>query len=88
LRDGTMLLGTGITSKSDLPGNPILQVEYHQCDKCGVEFKLYFRHASPDMDKALEAIARKLGNNGHEDLCFGCQNPQPAEQLVMPFVLK
>ncbi len=83
-----MLLGTGITAKSNLPGNPILSVEYHQCDQCGVEFKLYFRHKTDELVKALEEISRKLGQNGHEDLCFGCQNPVPSEQLVMPFALK
>jgi len=83
-----MILGVGITSKSELPGNPVLTVEYHQCDKCGSEFKLYYRHKCAELDEAITEVGRKLGHNGKDDLCFGCQNPAPSEQLVMPFALK
>ncbi len=81
-----MIMGIGITGKSDLPGNPVITVEYHQCDKCDIEFKLYYRHKT-DMEEALVEVARKMANNGKEDLCFNCSNPTPAEQLIMPFAL-
>ena len=75
-----MLLGIGITAKSHLPGNPVLSVEYHQCDKCGAEFRLYFKSKN-DMDSAIAEIGRKLTyKNG--DLCYNCKNPI-MEQLVM-----
>jgi len=83
-----MLLGVGITGKTALPGNPVLSTEYHRCDKCGAEFKLYYR-SKKDLDEAVVEIGKKLGGNGHgEDLCFNCQMPVPANQLVLPFELK
>ena len=78
------LLGLGITSKSNLAGNPTLYVEYHQCDRCGVEFRLYFKSAK-GMEEALVEIAKKLGSNGKEDLCFTCRSSVPADQMILSF---
>lgn len=82
-----MLLGIGITGKSDLPGNPVVSVEYHRCDRCSCEFRLYYKSKS-DLTEAIEQIGKKLGNNWGEDLCFNCQMPVPVGQLAMPFDLK
>ena len=77
------LLGVGIIAKSNLAGNPTLYVEYHQCDRCGAEFRLYFKTAK-DLGEALVEISKKVGSNGKEDLCYSCMNQVPADQMVLP----
>jgi len=76
------LIGVGITAKSNLPGNPTLYVEYHRCDRCGTEFRLYFKTAK-ELKEALDAISERLGSNGKEDLCYSCMNQVPADQMVL-----
>lgn len=78
------LLGVGITAKTDLAGKPTLYVEYHRCDKCGAEFRLYFR-TEKDLREALVEIEKKLGSNGTEDLCYSCRSLVPADQMIIPF---
>jgi len=78
------LLGVGITARSTLAGNPTLYVEYHQCDRCGTEFRLYFK-TTKDLEEALVEISKKLGSNEKEDLCFSCMNTVPADQMIMSF---
>lgn len=76
------LLGLGITAKSKLAGTPTLYVEYHRCDRCGVEFRLYFR-SEKNLRDALGEISKKLGGNGKEDLCYLCMSGVPADQMVL-----
>ena len=78
------LLGVGITAKSNLAGKPTVYVEYHQCDRCKAEFRLYFR-TTMDMKEALMEISKRLSSNGKEDLCFSCMNQVPADQMVLAF---
>ena len=75
-------MGVGITAKSNLAGNPTLYVEYHQCDQCGAEFRLYFKTAK-DLGEALVEIAKKMGFNGKEDLCYSCMSKVPADQMIL-----
>lgn len=77
-----MLLGVGVTSKSDLLGNPVITVEYHRCDRCDREFKVYFKNKK-DLSEALSELAKKLIENGKEDLCLNCLYPVEAEQMAM-----
>jgi len=76
------LLGIALT-KSD-KGDGSLYVEYHQCSKCGAEYRVYMR--SPQtVEEAFQTIAKRLGNGpGETDLCFNCQNGVIADQIAMP----
>jgi hypothetical protein len=77
------LIGLGITGKST-PASPVLYVEYHKCDKCGCEYRVYYR-SHKSLSEAILEIGRKLGRNGHGDLCFNCEHQIASNQLVMPF---
>ena len=76
-----MLLGTAIVKK-DKAGS--LYVEYHQCDKCNAEYRLYFRAEKMD-EEAFQEMAKRLGNKVNEkDLCFNCQNQVIGDQVMLP----
>lgn len=76
------VLGVGITAKSNLAGNPTVCVEYHECNRCGAEFRIYFKTAK-DLEGAVTEIARQLSSNGKEDLCHSCMSAVPADQMLM-----
>lgn len=74
------LLGLGVTGKVKETGG-VYFVEYHQCDKCNTEFKIYFK-SNKALQEAMPLIAQILGNSD-EDLCFTCQSEVPADQMIM-----
>lgn len=77
------LLGAAITKK-DKKGKGSLFVEYHECDACGAEYRLYFR-SEEKVEDAFQALAKRMGNKpGQEDLCFNCQNKIIADQPRLP----
>lgn len=76
------LLGLAITKK--LKGTGTIHVEYHRCDRCGAEYRLYMK-SEQEVEEAFQTIARRLGNKPSEqDLCFNCQNQVIADQVMMP----
>ncbi len=81
------VLGVGITVESKLAGNTTAYVEYHRCDRCGTEFRLYFK-TEKDLKETLEQIrniekGREIACKGREDLCHSCMSRVPADQLVL-----
>ena len=77
------LLGLAITKKEKEAGT--VYVEYHLCDKCGGEYRVYLK--SPQgVEEAFQELAKRLGNKPHEqDLCFNCQNQVIGQQAVLSF---
>ncbi len=76
-----MLLGTAITLKDK---NGTIYVEYHQCDKCQAEYRVYLK-SSGSVEEAFQTIAKMLGNKaGETDLCFHCQNQVINTQVMLP----
>ena len=76
-----MLLGVAINLKGK---EGTLYVEYHKCDECDAEYRLYFKNAGT-VEEAFQAIARMLGNKPQQqDLCFNCQNHVIGEQVMLP----
>ena len=76
------LLGLAITKSDKEEGT--LYVEYHQCEKCAAEYRIYMR--SPQgVEEAFQELAKRLGNKpGAEDLCFNCQNQVIVDQMMLP----
>lgn len=81
-RDEMSLLGLAITLKSKDEGT--VYVEYHKCDRCGGEYRVYLK--SPrNVEDAFKDIANRMGNKpGEEDLCFNCQRGVIADQPMLP----
>lgn len=79
------LLGLAIVREDKGVGT--LYVEYHRCEKCGAEYRLYLR--SPEVvEVAFQELAKRLGNKHDElDLCFCCQSQVIAGQVMMPLDL-
>lgn len=77
------LIGIAVSFKSELPSLPSFFVEYHECDKCKKEFRLFFKSPA-EKKEAVDILSRRCRTNGKEDLCFTCQSRSHAEQLVMP----
>ena len=78
-----MLMGTAITKdKREKVGS--LYVEWHECDQCGVMYRVYLK--SPlGVEEAFQQIAKMLGNRPDQpDLCFNCQNQVIGDQVMMP----
>jgi len=76
------LLGLAIT-KAEKDGGTVY-VEYHRCDKCGAEYRVYMR-SPQEVEEAFQTLAKRLGNKpGDMDLCFNCQNGIIVDQLAMP----
>ena len=76
-----MLLGTALTLRNK---NETVYVEFHHCDKCGVQYKLYLKSPG-SVEDAFQTIAKMLGNKENEqDLCFECQNAVIGNQVMMP----
>ena len=77
-----MLLGVALTLNDAKKGT--LYVEYRKCDKCGSEYRLYFR-SDKLVDEAFQELAKRLGNKPNEqDLCFNCQNQVIGDQVMLP----
>ena len=76
------LLGIALTTKSKNEGT--VYVEYHRCDKCLAEYRVYLR-SPKEVEEAFKDIAKRLGNSpDEEDLCFNCQEGVIADQPMMP----
>jgi len=76
------LLGIALTKREKDAGT--IHVEYHMCDRCGAEYRVYMKSAQ-DVEEAFQVLARRLGNKpNEEDLCFNCQNKTIADQALMP----
>jgi hypothetical protein len=77
-----MLLGVALTVKGK---NEQVYVEYHHCDKCGREYRVYLKTKSATVEEAFQALARMMGNKPEEqDLCFDCQNQVIGNQVMFP----
>jgi RecB family endonuclease NucS len=75
------LLGLAITKEERKTGT--VYVEYHRCDKCGSEYRVYMK-SSQGVEDAFQQLARMFGNKPHEqDICFDCQNNVIAPQSVL-----
>uniref|UniRef100_A0A6M3M1D1 Uncharacterized protein n=1 Tax=viral metagenome TaxID=1070528 RepID=A0A6M3M1D1_9ZZZZ len=76
------LLGLAVTKAEK--GEGTIYVEYHKCEKCGVEYRVYMR-SPEDVEEAFQTIAKRLGNKKEEtDLCFNCQRGVIADQPMLP----
>lgn len=76
-----MLLGVAVTLKGK---EGTVYVEYHECDECHGEYRLYFKNAGT-VEDAFQALAKMLGNKTNKpDLCFNCQNHVIGDQVKMP----
>jgi len=81
-RYGMSLLGLAITKAEKGEGS--VYVEYHRCDKCGTEYRVYMR-SPQDVEEAFQTIVKRLGNKpGEMDLCFNCQRGVIADQPMLP----
>lgn len=81
-RENMSLLGLAITKAEK--GEGAFYVEYHRCDKCGAEYRVYLR-SPEDVEDAFKTIVKRLGNKKDEqDLCFNCQRGVIANQAMMP----
>lgn len=78
------LLGIAIRKKDKKdPGNT-LYVEYHRCDRCRAEYRVYL-HSQKEVEEAYQAFAKMFGNKAEEeDLCFNCQSQVIFDQPMMP----
>ena len=79
------LLGIALTKKDKREKEAgTIYVEYHQCDKCGAEYRVYLR-SQFEVEGAFQELAKRLGNKREEaDLCFNCQNKVIVDQMMLP----
>ena len=78
------LLGLAIRKADKNDPGKTLYVEYHQCDRCGAEYRVYL-HSSKEVEEAFQDLARMMGNKpGEQDLCFNCQSQVITNQSLMP----
>lgn len=76
------LLGVAVTKQEKGAGT--IYVEYHQCDQCGAEYRLYLK-SQHGVEEAFQEIAQRLGNKPDKaDLCYNCQNQVIVDQMMMP----
>jgi len=76
------LIGVALTAENKKLGS--LYVEWHRCDKCGAEYRVYFA-SEQQVEEAFQRIAKMLKNKADEqDLCFDCQNQVIGNQVMMP----
>jgi hypothetical protein len=79
-----VLEGTCITKNTNDKSGGTVYVEYHRCDRCGVQYKLYLKSPLGVRD-AFQQIAKMLGNkNDEQDICLECQNMVSGTQVVLP----
>ena len=78
------LLGLAIRKADKRDPSKILYVEYHQCDRCGAEYRVYL-HSQKEVEGVYREFAKMFGNKpGEDDLCFNCQSQVIADQPMMP----
>jgi len=78
------LLGLAITKRDKKYPDKTICVEYHQCDKCGAEYRVYL-HSSKEVEESYQQLAKMFGNKpGDEDLCYNCQSQVIADQSMLP----
>lgn len=78
------LLGLALTKRDKKDERRTIYVEYHRCDCCGAEYRVYF-HSPKEVEDAYRELAKMFGNKpGEEDLCYNCQNQAIVDQLMMP----
>ncbi len=78
-----MLLGVALT-KNAKGKEGSLYVEWHKCDKCGVEYRVYLKSAS-EVEEAFQQFAKMFHNRPeHKDLCQECQTGVILNQPMFP----
>ena len=83
-RQEMSLLGMAISKRDKKDPDRTIYVEYHQCDRCGAEYRVYL-HSPKEVEEAFQDLARMMGNKpGEEDLCYKCQSQVIADQSMMP----
>ena len=83
-RQRMSILGVAVTKEKN---KTCYYVEYHQCDRCGVEYRVYYR-SEKNMNETLAHIrnvevGREIVSQGKEDLCFHCLNATYADQALL-----
>ena len=78
------LLGLALTKRDKKDEAKTIYVEYHDCDRCGAEYRVYM-HSPKEVEEAYLELAKRFGNKpGEEDLCYNCQSRVIADQPMMP----
>ena len=78
------LLGLAIRKADKKDPDKTLYVEYHRCDRCGAEYRVYL-HSQKEVEEAYREFSKMFGNKpGEDDLCFNCQSQVIADQPMMP----
>lgn len=78
------LLGMAISKRDKKDADRTVYVEYHRCDRCGSEYRVYL-HSPQEVEEAFQVLAKMMGNKpGEQDLCFNCQSQVIADQAMMP----
>jgi len=82
------LLGMAISKRDKKDADKTIFVEYHRCDRCGDEYRVYLR-SPKEVEEALQELAKLMGNKpGEQDLCFNCQSHVITDQAMMPLEVK
>jgi len=78
------LLGIAIRKQDKKDPRETIYVEYHRCDRCGAEYRVYLR-SQKEAEEAYQAFAKMFGNKAdEEDLCYNCQSQVIFDQPMMP----
>ena len=78
------LLGMALRKRDKKDPGKTIYVEYHRCDRCGAEYRLYY-HSQKEVEEAYQEFAKMFGNKpGEDDLCFNCQGQVMVDQMMMP----
>ena len=78
-----MLLGVALT-KQVKGKEGSLFVEWHKCDKCGAEYRVYLNSVAA-VEEAFQQFAKMFKNRAeHTDLCQECQTGVISSQPMMP----
>lgn len=78
------ILGIAIRKEDKKDPRQTIYVEYHRCDQCGAEYRVYL-HSQKEVEEAYQAFAKMFGNKNDEpDLCFNCQSQRIFDQPMMP----
>ena len=78
------LLGIAIRKQDKKDSRNTIYAEYHHCDRCGTEYRVYLR-SQKEAEEAYQAFAKMFGNKAEEkDLCFNCQSQVIFDQSIMP----
>ena len=78
------LLGIAVRKRDKKDPDKTLYVEYHRCDRCGAEYRVYLR-SQKEVEEAYQAFAKMFGNKAEEeDLCYNCQSQIIFDQPMMP----